>query len=137
MKQRWMAAAAVLFLLVGLFVGGAQPVAVGLVSEPWDKLVHAAAFMVLTLALLLAAGAQWQWRRGVCAPRMLAQRRALWSAVLLALLVAAADELHQAWWLPGRQAGWDDWLADVLGVALAAAWAAWGLRGTGEGGRAP
>ena len=38
-------------------------------------------------------------------------------AVLLAALVAVADELHQAT-LPGRVAGYDDLLADGVGIAL-------------------
>jgi VanZ family protein len=37
--------------------------------------------------------------------------------VVLALLVGAADELHQSWF-PGRIAGWDDWQADVVGTGL-------------------
>lgn len=116
---RMLAVAAVVFLLSGLFIGGAQPVAVGLIPSPWDKLVHTAVFMALTLALMLAAGAPLQWRGGL---RLPAGRGVLWGSTLLALLAGAADELHQAWFLPGRQAGWDDWLADGLGVALVAAW---------------
>ena len=38
-------------------------------------------------------------------------------AVVLAMLVAGADEFHQIW-LPGREASWVDWLADVAGIAL-------------------
>ena len=37
--------------------------------------------------------------------------------IMLALLVGAADEVHQSL-LPGRVAGWDDWLADVVGTGL-------------------
>lgn len=40
-----------LAIIAGLFVGGAQPVAVGLIPVPWDKVVHASAFFVLTLFL--------------------------------------------------------------------------------------
>jgi VanZ family protein len=36
---------------------------------------------------------------------------------VLAALVAVADELHQAT-LPGRVAGYDDLLADGMGIAL-------------------
>lgn len=34
--------------------------------------------------------------------------------IALALLVGAVDEIHQSF-LPGRVAGLDDWLADVVG----------------------
>ena len=37
--------------------------------------------------------------------------------IVLVLLVGAADEFHQSF-LPGRVAGWDDWLADAVGTAL-------------------
>lgn len=37
--------------------------------------------------------------------------------IALALLIGAADEIHQSF-LPGRVAGWDDWLADVAGTGL-------------------
>ena len=51
---RLLCASAVLLMVVGLFVGGAQPVAVGLFTEPWDKLAHATVFAVLTALLALA-----------------------------------------------------------------------------------
>lgn len=81
-----------------LFVLGAQPVAVGLFSEPWDKLAHAIAFGILFLVL----------DRALAWPK--------WLLVALPLLVSFADELHQLW-LPGRQPGVDDWLAGAAGVA--------------------
>lgn len=89
----------VVLMLVALFVGGAQPQAVGLVPEPWDKVAHAIFFFVFTLLLA----------RFVSLPIAL--------VIALGLLVGAADELHQTF-LPGRVAGWDDWLADMLGTCL-------------------
>ncbi len=88
-------------MLFALFYGGAQPVAVGLFPAPWDKLAHVGFFMVLTLLLLQLLP------------------RSLWVAVLLALLVGFDDEWHQLS-LPGRQAGWGDIVADLVGVLLAA-----------------
>ena len=41
----------VLGILAGLFAGGAHPVAVNLIPSPWDKLVHAVIFAVLTWAI--------------------------------------------------------------------------------------
>jgi VanZ family protein len=111
---RLLCASAVLLMVVGLFVGGAQPVAVGLLTEPWDKLAHATVFAVLTALLALALqgkppqpGARWALRPGT----------ALAVAALLAGAVGVADELHQAT-LPGRVAGLDDLLADAVGICL-------------------
>ena len=94
-RQPWLrmlSALAVPLLIVGLFVGGAQQVAVGLFASPWDKMVH-----------------------GAVGPR-----QALLVAALLVAVVAGVDELHQLR-LPGRVASWSDWLADVAGAALALA----------------
>lgn len=95
----WLVAAAI--GVVALFVLGAQPFAVGIVPPPYDKLAHALAFgalfLVLDSALVLP----------------------LWLALAIPLMISAADELHQLW-LPGRQGGFDDWLAGMCGVILAA-----------------
>jgi VanZ family protein len=99
-RLRWAAGVAAIAFVAGLFVGGAQPVAVGLIPAPWDKLVHLAAFGGLTVLVGLALDPP------------------VWALAALPLLVSAADELHQAT-LPGRAAGLDDWLAGAVGVALA------------------
>lgn len=92
---------------LGLWVGGAQPVAVGLVPPPWDKLVHASVFALLAACIGYASGL-----RGV---------RMLLLAVGAAVAVGALDEWHQVY-LPGRGAGLDDLAADAVGAALGA-WA--------------
>lgn len=97
--MRWIALLVVMLMLAALFVGGAQPQAVGLFPAPWDKLAHGVFFFVF--ALLLA--------RFVSLPVAL--------VIVLALLVGAADEMHQSF-LPGRVAGWDDWFADMAGAGL-------------------
>ncbi len=102
-----------MLLVLGLFMGGAQPVAVGLFTEPWDKLAHAGVFFVLAVLMTVAL-------RGVHllhGRKSLNLSQALVLAALLAMLVAGADEIHQIW-LPGRVADWGDWLADVGGIAL-------------------
>jgi len=95
-----MALLAMVAFVVGLFIGGAQPVAVGLFPPPWDKLAHVAAFG--TLAVLVE----------------FALRPRPWLLISLPLLVSALDEFHQVF-LPGRSAGIDDWLAGGVGVLLA------------------
>lgn len=108
--QRALRAVAVLVavaLPLGLLVGGAQPVAVGLIPAPYDKLVHALVFAVLAAAIGFASG----WRG--------------WRMVLLAFCAALAVGVLDEWRqmvLPGRSAGWDDLAADALGAALGA-WA--------------
>ncbi len=99
MIVRSIAVTMAVLMLVALFVGGAQPQAVGLVPAPWDKLVHGAFFFVFA----------WLMARFVSLPIAL--------VVVLALLVGAADEIHQSL-LPGRVAGWDDLLADVVGAGV-------------------
>jgi hypothetical protein len=89
-----MATAAVLITL--LFILGAQPVAVGLFPEPWDKLAHFLMFSLL-------AGLLWIGSDG---------RRPMW-VVLAIAAVGAADELHQRN-LPGRSADVMDFLTDVI-----------------------
>lgn len=97
---------ALLILVPGLFVGGAQPVAVGLFVEPWDKVVHCGVFAVFAGLIGVAGG----WLR-------LPRGTLLLLAFAGALAIGIADELHQAT-LPGRQAGLDDIAADALGAAI-------------------
>jgi hypothetical protein len=103
---RWTAVMLAVGLPVGLLIGGAQPVAVGLVPAPWDKLVHAGVFAVLAAAIGVASG----WRGW---PMVLA-------AFVGAALVGVADEWHQMF-LPGRSAGLDDLAADCVGALLGCA----------------
>lgn len=106
---RWIRLAALLAFVavaVSLFWQGAQPHAVGLVSEPWDKLAH----------LVLFGGF------GASAWVVLGGGRH--TADLLAPMAAAAigvlDELAQST-NPGRTAGLDDLAADAFGALLAVA----------------
>ena len=114
--MRWVALALAIVLPLGLLVGGAQPVAVGLVPPPWDKLAHAGVFAVLAAAIGYASGL-----RGL-------------PMALLALggagAVGLADEWHQMF-LPGRSAGWDDLAADCVGAMLGTA-AVWRLNTYGK-----
>ena len=97
---RLIALLACIAFIAGLFIGGAQPVAVGLIPAPWDKLAHLVSFGVLTFLLELAL------------------RPRAWLLILLPLVVSAADEIHQSY-LPGRFASWEDWLAGAAGACIA------------------
>jgi VanZ family protein len=89
-----------------LYVGGAQPVAVNLFPEPWDKLAHLLTFAVVGMAAGLAGGLRG-WRMALC-------------CIAGALLVGGMDEVHQMF-LPGRSASWSDLAADAAGGLLGAA----------------
>jgi VanZ family protein len=90
---------------IGLYIGGAQPVAVGLFPWPWSKVVHGLTFGVLAMAMGYASGLGG------------------WRMVLLGFVgsvaVGALDEWHQAY-LPGRHGQLSDVGFDALGAALGA-----------------
>lgn len=101
-----MAMLLMLGIMVSLFVGGAQPVAVNLMPSPWDKLAHGVIFALLAWAIGVASGlADWQ---------------RLILAFFGSLLVGVLDEWHQVY-LPGREAEWPDLIADVVGSAIGTA----------------
>lgn len=100
--EQWIARLMVALMLIGLFAGGSQPSAAGLIPAPLDKFAHVGVFFAFTMFL------QRGWQLPLA-----------WVAAI-ALLVGMADELHQAF-LPGRVGSVTDWLADVTGVALATA----------------
>lgn len=89
-----------IFLIGLLFIGGSQSGAGSLFVTPWDKLAHIVFFFCLTLMMV----------SGFCFKVVY--------TIVLALVIGMLDELHQVW-LPGRFAGFDDWLADIVGVGLA------------------
>ena len=103
---RILAALTVALSAAVLYVGGAQPVAVGLLPAPWDKLAHLLTFAVVGMAAGLAGGMRG-WRMVLC-------------CLAGALLVGGMDEVHQAF-LPGRTASWADLAADAAGGLLGAA----------------
>jgi hypothetical protein len=105
---------ATLGIVAALFIGGRQPIAVGLIPHPWDKLVHTSVFALFACAIGLSSN--------------LHGRHKLAAAFFGALLVGALDEWHQMY-LPGREAGGADFIADVIGSIFGTAFLAMkGLR---------
>jgi hypothetical protein len=100
---RWLAVLLAVALPLALWIGGAQPFAVGLVGAPWDKLAHMAVYAVLACAIGFASG-----RHGASA---------LVLGFVGAMLVGLVDEASQLR-LPGRSAEVDDLVADAVGAAL-------------------
>ena len=92
---------AFVLILAGIFIGGTMPGAGELFTAPWDKVAH---FIVFGAITLLA---------GLSFPAL-----PLPLIFILAASLGAADEIHQTF-LAGRQAGFDDLLADVLGALFA------------------
>ena len=103
---RILATLAVVMSAAVLYVGGAQPVAVGLFPAPWDKLAHLLTFAVIGIGAGLAGGMRG-WRMALC-------------CLAGTLLVGGMDEIHQIF-LPGRSASWADLAADAAGGLLGAA----------------
>jgi VanZ like family len=94
-----------LLLAANVLWHGAQPYAVGLVPNGWDKVAHATLHFVLCTVLLFALGL----RRG-------------WWAVALCSAFAAIDEWAQQF-SPGRSVSFYDWLASDVGAVLGLAFA--------------
>jgi len=100
---RWLAMLLSVALPLMLWLGGAQPIAVGLFTTPWDKVAHITVYAVLSCAIGFASG-----RRGFSAMAI---------GFAGALLVGLLDEASQMR-LPGRSADVDDLVADAVGAAL-------------------
>lgn len=95
--------AALTFLVILLWWGGAQPFAVGLFPPPYDKFAHFAFFGTLTFLLWQVLG-----------------RRLQIVVFILVCCIGALDEWRQVF-LPGRSAGLDDWAADMLAAFVVVA----------------
>jgi len=81
-----------------------------LFEEFSDKVLHAVEYAILALLCYRA----FRWAAGSAVARQ---------AVVLAIVVASVygmtDELHQAF-VPFRESGWEDWLADTIGAVIGA-----------------
>jgi VanZ family protein len=79
-------------------------------QEVSDKVLHAVEYGILALLCYRA----FRWAAGPVAAQQ---------AVLLAIVTASVygmtDEVHQAF-VPFRESGWQDWLADTIGAIIGA-----------------
>jgi VanZ family protein len=94
---------AALVLALSVFVGAeavADPQFVGIVSAPWDKIVHFCYFGSIAALLGHSVGRRWLWISLVAVP-----------------LVGAFDEWHQSF-IIGRDASIFDWFADAAGTLV-------------------
>ena len=98
---RRVATVCLILLLGAIFVGGEAPGAGSLFAPPWDKLVHLLVFGSIGVFVALSVPT-------------------LPTIAILPIVAAigASDEIHQLF-LSGRQAGFGDWLADLVGGMLA------------------
>lgn len=96
-----LALCSLILLVAAIFIGGAQPGVDHLFPPPLDKLVHITAYGAMAIFAGLALPA-----------------RPLPVVILLIAFIGGADEIHQIY-LPGRDPGMDDWLADIVGTLLA------------------
>ena len=94
-------AVVVVILLLALFIGGAQPQAVGLFEPPMDKVVHVFYYAFITQ----------------CLGRLIDLHLSI--SLFIALSIGIADEVHQLY-LPGRSADILDLIADGFGITLSA-----------------
>lgn len=76
----------------------------------WRKLFHAGEFGLLNLLL---------WR-ALFYGEEASFKKALWWSLMMTVLYAASDELHQ-YFVPNRQCRWQDVAQDSLGVLLTSA----------------
>lgn len=88
-------------MIFSLFYVGSKPVAVGLFTTPWDKVVHGVFFSAIAILLWLATAGRW--------PFLVA---------FAVIAIGGLDELHQLT-LPGRSAEWADFLVDCAAGASA------------------
>jgi VanZ family protein len=84
-------------VLFGLFILGSHSASANLFPPPLDKLAHVLVFAILAASISTA----WPQLNRL-------------TVLLLVVLIGLADEYHQLF-VPQRQPGWDDTLADIAG----------------------
>lgn len=104
-----------LLWMAAIFVVSGQSHPDAVPASLQNHIGHVIAYAVLSML----------WLRALSAGGRMAWRPAAARAWVVAAVYGATDELHQ-WFVPGRTAAVDDWVADAagaaLGLALAFAW---------------
>jgi len=100
MLTRLLGSIALITLIGAIFIGGTSPGAGSLFPPPWDKLVHTLTYGIMFL----------------CAKASFPNTK-LSIIFLLIVVIGATDEIHQIY-IPGRSAGIDDFIADILGAGV-------------------
>ncbi len=98
---RRLALGCLILLLGAIFVGGEAPGAGRLFAPPWDKVAHLLVFGSIGIFVALSIPTF---------PTV--------TILPIVAAIGAMDEFHQTF-LPGRQADFGDWLADLVGGMLA------------------
>jgi VanZ family protein len=106
LRLLWLAPAAAYAALIFWLSHQSNPLP-ALVAALSDKLLHGVEYAGLAALLVL----------GLVHAGAMGLRRAALLAVLLAAAYGGSDELHQAF-VPGRDASWLDWAADVSGAVV-------------------
>jgi VanZ family protein len=75
-----------------------------------DKVLHAVEYGILSLLCYRA----FRWAAG-----SVVARQAVVLAIVTASVYGITDEVHQAF-VPFRESGWQDWLADTIGAMIGA-----------------
>jgi VanZ family protein len=75
-----------------------------------DKVLHAVEYGILSLLCYRA----FRWAAGP-----VVARQAVVLAIVTASVYGLTDEVHQAF-VPFRESGWQDWLADTIGAMIGA-----------------
>jgi VanZ family protein len=79
-----------------------------LFEEFSDKVLHAVEYGILALLCYRA----FRWASGPTVAR-----QAILLAIVTASVYGMTDEVHQAF-IPFRESGWQDWLADTIGAVI-------------------
>lgn len=106
--SRWLYRIPAIVLSIAIFLVSHSSISVPPPFGFADKVYHVIVYAVYGLTLVLAARTF-----------QLPPKKALRIAMVIGLVFAATDELHQSY-IPGRSADVIDWLADAAGMGIAA-----------------
>jgi VanZ family protein len=109
MRRAWLWLPPLLYMAVIFYLSSQSKPMPGVTTLVWDKALHFIEYSLLCVLFI----------RGLLGEGLAALRVAV-LAVVLTSAYGASDEVHQSF-VPERNAGAEDWLADTTGAAAAAA----------------